>query len=311
MRIVDSHTGGEPTRTVVDGSPPLGGGTMAERLDALRAVDHLRTAVTAEPRAPEGAVAAFLTPPASEGAIAGAIFGNRTGYLGMCGHGAIGVVETLAHLGRIDRGAGRLTLDTPAGPIRAERFEDGSVEIENVASRAYRLDVTIDVPGVGEIAGDIAYGGNWFFLIHAASVRARDIADLSQRASRIRDALRTQGVTGEGGAQIDHVEFFGPPERADADAKNFVLCPDGAYDRSPCGTGTSAKMAVLSARGQLRPGQTWRQESIIGSLFTGRIARAEDGAVTPFVRGRAFITGEAFLHFDPADPFRYGIAPTG
>ena len=308
MRLIDSHTQGEPTRVVVEGIAHYDGATMVERRDALqRTSDHLRTAITSEPRASEGSVAAFLTPPVNADAIAGVIFANRAGYLGMCGHGAIGVVETLAYLGRIDRAACRLALDTPVGTIHAERFDDGSVEIQNVASYAHRLDVTVDVPGVGQVTGDIAYGGNWFFLVNASDVRAEQIPQLTARTMLIRDALRANGVTGAHGASIDHIELFGPPQRQDADAKNYVLCPDGAYDRSPCGTGTSAKMAVLFARGQLRPGELWRQESIVGSHFIGRIETGGSAGIVPFVRGRAYITGEATLRFDPEDPFIYGL----
>ncbi|HEV7178792.1 MAG TPA: proline racemase family protein [Candidatus Baltobacteraceae bacterium] len=315
VRLIDSHTEGEPTRVLVDGGPSLRASTMIERVDELRADwDHLRTAIAAEPRAPEGAVVAFLTPPVTADAIAGVIFANRADYLSMCGHGSIGVARTLVHLGRIPDGPGRFALDTPAGAIAAELFDDASVEIRNVASRAYRLDVELDLPDVGTIAGDIAYGGNWFFLVDVAKYLAgvelgvHNAGFLTHVTQRIRDALRARGITGEDGATIDHVELFGPPRRPDADATNFVLCPDGAYDRSPCGTGTSAKMAVLAARGALQPGDVWRQESVTGGLFTGRIA-ASGNDVVPYIRGRAFVSGETTLFFDPKDPFRYGIVP--
>lgn len=311
LRVIDSHTEGEPTRVVTAGLPILDGAAMMERRRHLqREWDFLRTAITAEPRASEGAVAAFLIPPVAANAAVGVIFANRAGYLGMCGHASIGVVHTLAELGLVKRGD-RVTLETPVGNVCAQRFEDGSVEIQNVRSRAYRLDVTLNVPGIGHITGDIAYGGNWFFLVDAQQLGTElalaNLSTLTTQASAIRNALRTQGIVGEGNAEIDHVEIFGPPARPDADAKNFVLCPDGAYDRSPCGTGTSAKMAVLAARGRLEAGRLWRQESIIGSLFTGRIEAAGERGVIPFIRGYAYLTSETTLRFDPKDPYRYGI----
>lgn len=294
MRLIDSHTGGEPTRVVVDGMPHLDGATMAQRRDILqRDWDHLRIAITHGADAPEGTVVAYLTPPVSVDAVAGVVFADRGAYLGMCGHGSIGVVETLVHLGRLTDADRVLSLDTPVGIIRAERFDDRTVEIRNVPSYAYRLGVAVDVPGIGTVTGDIAYGGNWFFLIDTDDVLAENIPQLVQRTLAIHAALRLQGITGEAGAEIDHIELTGAPLRSDADAKNFVLCPSGEYDRSACGTGTSAKMAVLAARGRLGPGDVWRQESITGSLFTGRIEAAGEKTIVPFIRGRAYVTGEA------------------
>ena len=313
LRAIDSHTEGEPTRVLIEGAPVLRGAAMAERRDELqREWNHLRTALTAEPRASEGCVAAFLTDPVTDGAVAGVIFANRAGYLQMCGHGTIGVARTLRYLGRIAAGTQRFTLDTPAGTISVQSFDDGSVEICNVVSRAYQLDVALDVPGVSPIAGDIVYGGNWFFLADVAQfanvrLELERTEELTAITKAIQAALDDQRITGEDGARIDHVELYGPPERADADAKNFVLCPDGAYDRSPCGTGTSAKMAVLAARGELKPGDVWHQESITGTLFTGHYEPAARG-ITPFVRGRAFITGETTIIFDTDDPLMYGVA---
>lgn len=314
MRVVDSHTEGEPTRVLVEGGPQLGGVTMEEKRDELqRDWDYMRTALTGEPRASEGTVAAILTEPVTQGATAGVIFANRSAYLGMCGHGTIGVARTLQHLGRIAGGAQRFSLDTPAGNVEVECFDDGSVQVRNVASYAYRLDVPLDVPQIGRITGDVAYGGNWFFLVDATKLELNlriglaNSAELTALAKSIDGALRDQKITGENGAIIDHVELFSAPQRADADSKNFVLCPDGAYDRSPCGTGTSAKMAVLARRGELREGELWRQESITGTLFTGRYERC-DHEIVPFIRGRAFITGETTLFFERDDPFRYGIA---
>src|SRR5262249_43948032 len=153
-------------------------------------------------------------------------------------------------------------------------------------------DVAVDVPDLGRVTGDVAWGGNWFFLteLRAPALELANVAALTDATSGIRDALRAAGVTGRDGAPIDHVELFGPPLRKDADSRNFVLCPGLAYDRSPCGTGTSAKLAVLAARGKLAPGQRWRQESITGSRFEGWLEE-RGGALVPRIRGRAYVTG--------------------
>src|SRR4051794_22061838 len=270
IRVIDSHTEGEPTRVVIDGWPQPVGSTMAERRDDMRAhYDHLRRAVVCEPRGHDAIVGALLTPPVTPGAAAGIIFFNNGTYLGMCGHGLIGVVRTLEYLGRVRPGVSRY--DTPVGTVSAELSPDGSVTIENVASRCIATDVAVDVPGVGRVVGDIAYGGNWFFLTHVEGVtigldRARDLTRLTQS---IQDALRARGITGANGADIDHIELSAAPSRRDADRRNFVLCSGGEYDRSPCGTGTSAVMAARYRRGELALGESWRQESVAGSLFTG------------------------------------------
>lgn len=311
IRVVDSHTEGEPTRVVVEGWRQPAGATMAQRRDALAAhADHLRSAVVCEPRGHDAMVGALLTPPVTPDAAAGVIFFNNVGYLGMCGHGTIGVVRTLEHLGRIS--TGRVSLDTPVGPVSAVLEGDGAVTIRNVPSYCHAIDVAVDVPGIGKVVGDVAYGGNWFFITHldAVPVTLRRADELTRLTRAIMDALHAQGITGAGGAAIDHVELSAPPGRPDADSRNFVLCPGGAYDRSPCGTGTSARMAALHARGTLAVGAKWRQESITGSLFTGWLEQ-QDGKLIPCIRGTAHITGESMLFFDPADPFRAGFTATG
>ncbi|BDE06111.1 hypothetical protein WPS_13870 [Vulcanimicrobium alpinum] len=234
------------------------------------------------------------------------LFCNDVGYLGMCGHGTIGVVRTLQHLGRIAPGVVRI--DTPAGTVAATLHDDGSASVENVPSFLHARDVAVDVDGLGRIIGDVAYGGNWFFLtsLPAPALDVRNAAALLDAATRIREALGRSAITGAHGAAIDHVELFGPPLRADADARSFVLCPGAAYDRSPCGTGTSAKMAALHARGRLPLHATWRQESITGGLFTGTLAM-HDGALVPTTRGRAYVTAETTLLFDRDDPYRFGF----
>ncbi len=311
IEVVDSHTEGEPTRVVLAGWPQPEGETMAARRDDLaRRFDPLRQAVVCEPRGHDAVVGALLTPPVEAGSQAGVVFFNNVGYLGMCGHGLIGVVRTLAHLGRLAPGAVRI--DTPAGTVEAELQDDGSVAIENVPARLVARDVAVDVPGVCRIAGDVAYGGNWFFLTRLPDepIELANLDRLLAKTRAILAALAAAGIGGDGGAAIDHVELFGPPGRPDADSRNFVLCPGGVFDRSPCGTGTSAKMAALHARGELALGEVWRQESVTGSLFSGWLTERTTPAgpvLVPHVRGRAAITAEATLRFAADDPFRGGF----
>lgn len=307
IEVIDSHTEGEPTRVVLSGWPEPPGATVAERRDWLRREgEQLRRATVLEPRGHDAVVGALLVPADRAEAVTGVVFFNDVSWLGMCGHGLIGVVRTLAHLGRIDPGV--LEIDTPVGPVSARLHEDGAVTIRNVPSRLHRADVSVDVPGLGTVTGDIAWGGNWFFLTRLDD-QPLELArrhELLRVTTMIRDALGANGITGDDGGLIDHIELFGPATRTDADARNFVLCPGSAYDRSPCGTGTSAKMAVLHAHGRLAIGARWRQESIIGSLFTGWLQ--QDGAdLVPYIRGRAWITGRATLHFEQDDPFMHGL----
>ncbi|MDB4875837.1 MAG: proline racemase [Gemmatimonadetes bacterium] len=305
IRVVDSHTEGEPTRVIVDGWPAPAGATMEERREDLRRnADHLRRAVVCEPRGHAAIVGALLTPPVNADSHSGVIFFNNGTYLGMCGHGLIGVVRTLAYLGRLTPGVVRF--DTPVGTVSAELNADGSVTIENVAARCHALDVRVEVPGLGVVTGDVGYGGNWFFVTHVSlPLTMANVPELMRTTQAIQDAIDDQGVAG--GAPIDHIELSGPAMRADADARNFVLCSGGEYDRSPCGTGTSAAMAILHARGKLALGDEWQQESITGSRFTGWLTEGPGGELIPHIRGTAFVTGEATLRFDPADPFQLGI----
>jgi 4-hydroxyproline epimerase len=308
LHVVDSHTEGEPTRVVVAGWPSATAGDMPSRRDEMRLLhDPLRRGLLLEPRGNETLVGAILTPPVSAGAVAGVVFCNDAGYLGMCVHATIGVVRTLEFLGRI--GLGLVHLDTPAGPVSADLHRDGSVTVSNVAARCTALDVELDVPGLGRIAGDVAYGGNWFFLADAGGLRLEreNAAALLSATKAIRSALERAGITGDDGAPIDHVELFGPARRADADARNFVLCPGAAYDRSPCGTGTSAKLAALYRRGRIAVGQRWLQEGIAGGVFEGCVRALEGDSVLPDIRGRAYVTAKATLRFDPADPYRFGL----
>ena len=307
VEVVDSHTEGEPTRVVIAGWPQPEGATMAERRAFLiQHQDRLRQAVVCEPRGHDAIVGALITPPVVAGSASGVIFFNNAGALGMCGHGLIGLVRTLEFLGRL--GPGPLRIDTPVGTVGAVLEAECAVTIENVPAFCHARDVALDVPGLGRVTGDVAWGGNWFFLteLEAPPLELANAAALTDATARILEALRAQRVTGRDGGEIDHVELFGPPRRKDADSRNFVLCPGLAYDRSPCGTGTSAKMAVLAARGKLAPGERWRQESITGSLFEGWL-EDRNGILVPFVRGRAYVTGRAALFFGASDPFREGF----
>ena len=315
-RIIDSHTGGEPTRVVVTGGPDLGNGDMAQRRSRFRdAHDAWRRAVVNEPRGSDVIVGALLCAPVDAASTCGAIFFNNVGYLGMCGHGTIGLIATLSYLGRVQPGDHRI--ETPVGIVTTTLHADGTVTVANVPSWRHAAQVRVEVPGHGIVHGDVAWGGNWFFLCsdHGLPLEARRVDDLAAFAARVRDALRQQGVTGLAGADIDHVELVGPATDPDNNARNFVLCPGGAFDRSPCGTGTSAKLACLADDGKLAPGAPWRQESVIGSVFTGRYTRPSAplpdvpaDAVLPLIHGRAYVTLDATLVFDPADAFAWGLA---
>ena len=306
MRAIDSHTGGEPTRVVVEGFPDLGAGPIAARLEIFRHnFDHLRSAIVCEPRGHNAVVGALLCEPFGRDSDAGVIFFNNVGFLGMCGHGTIGLIKTLEYMGKI--GVGTYKIETPVGTVEAELQEDGSISITNVPSFRYAKDVVVAVPGFGDVVGDIAYGGNWFFLIgdHNLNIEFVNLEKLTEYAVAVRNALKTSGIRGEAGAAIDHIEVFA--STANADSRNFVLCPGLEYDRSPCGTGTSAKLACLFADEKLKEGETWRQESIVGSIFEGSL-KLVDGKIVPTIRGTAHVVSELTLLFDEADPFRFGIA---
>ena len=352
VQIIDSHTGGEPTRVVVSGGPDLGRGSMAERrLVFQERFDEFRTAVVNEPRGSDVIVGALLCEPVDPTCAAGVIFFNNVGPLWMCGHGTIGLGVTLGHLGRIKAGTHRI--ETPVGIVTIDYDGANRVSLENVPSYRITKDVTVEVEELGLVTGDIAWGGNWFFLVDAAkklflnlqhdeqtphpnplpagpgrgdkAQAARplsvpcpsllapippfglaDVERLTNIAWRIRQALERNGITGADGGVIDHIELFGPPGDAANHGRNFVLCPGRAYDRSPCGTGTSAKLACLYADGKLQPGEVWRQESILGSVFEGSV-RLDGDKLIPRVTGTAYVTAEATLLLDSADPFQMGI----
>ncbi|HWE92392.1 MAG TPA: 4-hydroxyproline epimerase [Tepidisphaeraceae bacterium] len=307
IQVIDSHTGGEPTRVIISGGPDLGSGSLAARVAVFREkFDAIRSAVVNEPRGSDVMVGALLCEPVDPTCAAGVIFFNNVGYLNMCGHGTIGLVVTLAHMGRIGPGTHRI--ETPVGVVSATLEDANHVTVRNVPSYRHAKGVKVNVAGHGPVTGDVAWGGNWFFLVydHGQELSLTNVERLTDFAWRVREALVREGVTGADGAEIDHVELFGPPTITDCHSRNFVLCPGKAYDRSPCGTGTSAKIACLMADGKLREGERWRQESIIGSVFEA-YATIEDGQIIPHIRGSAYVNAEATLLLDPNDPFRAGI----
>ncbi len=305
IRFLDSHTGGEPTRLVLEGGPELGGGPLAERVERFRLEhDRFRSAIVNEPRGSDPVVGALLTPPHRPGCDFGVIFFNNVDYLGMCGHGTIGLVASLAHLGRTQQGVVRI--DTPVGVVAAELQPGGEVSFENVPSWRHAHDISVHVNGLGEVRGDVAWGGNWFFLVeeHGLTLELGNVEALTDFAWRVRKAVNTQGFP-----EVDHVELFAPSRNSAAQSQNFVLCPGKAYDRSPCGTGTSAKLACLAAAGKLAEGEVWIQESLIGSGFAARYRWLDRtaGKISPIITGTAFMSAEGTLLLDPHDPFCWGI----
>ncbi len=310
MRVIDSHTEGEPTRLVLNGGPDLGHGSLAERR-AILARDHdsFRRSVVLEPRGHEALVGALLCEPHDKSCTAGVIFFNNENYLGMCGHGTIGLAVTLAHLKRMSPGLHRV--ETPVGIVTVNLVSETEAEIENVPSYRYAKAVTVAVPGHGHVTGDVAWGGNWFFLCKSAPcpVDEKHLTQLTAFALAVQKALHDSGVTGAMGQEIDHIEVFGPP-LAGGDSRSFVLCPGGAFDRSPCGTGTSAKLACLAADGALAEGQSWIQESVTGGRFLTRYRRDAAGQIIPIIRGRAFVVKDATLIRHPNDPYADGLRTT-
>lgn len=309
LRIIDSHTAGEPTRVVISGGPvmPEKGAALARKFLREEA-DWMRRCLIGEPRGFDAVVGAFLCKPADESCVTGVVFFNNGGYLPSCIHGTIGVIRTLQHMGRI--GVGSHRLEIPVGIVTVDLSADGNVTVENVPSYRSHKDVALDVPGYGKITGDIAWGGNWFFLIarQGPPVMQSGIAELMAFTTAVRRVLDSSGIRSKEGDLIDHVEIFADPEEGVvADSQNFVLCPGGAYDRSPCGTGTSGKLACLAADGKLAEGEILRQAGIVGTVFEGSYRRIDADRIAPIVTGRAWITAESDIIIEPDDPFGFGI----
>lgn len=306
VEIVDSHTAGEPTRVVTAGGPDLGNGPLSERVRRWSStLDHYRSAIVNEPRGSDVLVGALLCEPVDRTCAAGVIFFNNVGYLGMCGHGTIGVVETLRHLGRLQPGT--IRLETPVGVVAATLHPDGRVSIENVPSYRHHADVVVDLPVWGRFVGDVAWAGNWFYLVHtgnALPLTLPNVDVLTDLAWQLR-----QRVNAGGFPEVDHVELFSEAQDPGGHSRNFVLCPGKAYDRSPCGTGTSAKLACLAAQGDLAPGETWVQESILGTRFEASYVwhDHERLSIIPTITGRACVNAEGRLLIDERDPFAWGI----
>ena len=319
FKIIDSHTGGEPTRMVYNGFPDLVGDTIQDKLQSFKQnFDHLRQSIILEPRGNDVLVGALLLPASNPKATAGIIFFNNTGYLGMCGHGTIGVIISLAYQQKIS--AGVHWLETPVGLVKATLHDDNSCSVQNVPSYRHKKQVEIHVPQLGLIRGDIAWGGNWFFLVseHGQDIQASNVKQLTQVTMQIKQALVAANITGENGGEIDHIELFADSDDTKVDSKNFVLCPGSAYDRSPCGTGTSAKLACLAADNRLAPEQLWQQQGIVGSVFTGSYQHATDlnniesttypeHTIIPTIRGHAYVCAETTLIVQEDDPFKWGI----
>ena len=307
IQIIDSHTAGEPTRVVVSGGPDLKNGPLAKRRELFQQQhDRFRAAIVNEPRGSDVVVGALLVEPEDTSCAAGVIFFNNVGYLGMCGHGMIGLIVTLAHLGRIKPGEHRI--ETPVGIVTATLKSNGEVSVANVPSWRSKKAVTIDLPGHSSVTGDVAWGGNWFYLVerHGLELGLHNLDTLTDYCWRVRQAINSQGFP-----EIDHVELFAPATLPGAHSRNFVQCPGKAYDRSPCGTGTSAKLACLAADGKLAENTPWVQESIIGSTFEGKYQwlDRDAGKILPLITGRAYVNAEATQLLDPQDPFCWGIAP--
>lgn len=310
IRVIDSHTGGEPTRVLYEGLSDLEGASMKEKRSSFsRDYEWLRTAIICEPRGFEAIVGALLTEPENPGSVAGVIFFNNVGCLNGCLHGTIGVAVTLYHLGRIDLGTHRI--DTATGTVTVEVGAGGRVTVGNVRSYCFRSGVEVALEDGQLVKGDIAWGGNWFFLTDApgdCQLGLDNVGPLTDYAWSIREALKRNGIAGEDGGEIDHIELFGPPSSEESDSRNFVLCPGREFDRSPCGTGTSAKLACLHSHGLLAEGEIWRQAGILDTVFSGSVREAEEGGVYPTVSGSAYITGESSLRIDPSEPFAFGIS---
>ncbi|MGB7262135.1 MAG: proline racemase family protein [Albidovulum sp.] len=308
MHVIDSHTGGEPTRVILDGAPDLGVGPLADRARLL-ATEHsaFYRSVLLEPRGQPAMVGALLVKPVDPGCVTGVIYFDADAVLGMCGHGTIGLVVTLAHMGRI--GIGTHRIETPVGVVEVTLNDANTVTVTNIESRRVHHAASVEVDGLGTVTGDVAYGGNWFFIIDPSPipVEPRNIRLLTDAGIAIRAATVAQGIGGEAGQPIDHVVFQEASPKKDVHSRNFVLCPDDAYDRSPCGTGSSARLACLAADGLLLAGEEIVQESIIGSPYRLSYQLGIGGGVKPTITGQAWIMAESTLFFGQNDPFRHGI----
>ncbi|MCK6582432.1 MAG: proline racemase family protein [Anaerolineales bacterium] len=282
-------------------------------------------------------VGAYLVPPADPTCQFGVIYFNNIGYLGMCGHGTIGLIASLAYLGKVQPGV--IRVETPVGVVEATLHDmslrgghlffptkqppvdreiasgkehrprndvyPNKVSVKNIPAYRHLTHVPVTVDGK-TVHGDVAWGGNWFFLVHdhGMDVNMQNLETLTDFSWRVREQLTANGITGANGAEIDHVELFA--STPEADSKSFVLCPGKAYDRSPCGTGTSAKLACLYGDGKLQVGQVWKQQSVVGSIFEGSI-QLDGDKIIPTITGEAWVMSEGTILVDERDPFGKGI----
>lgn len=308
MHVIDSHTGGEPTRVILDGGPDLGSGPLAGRAQRLATEyrDFYRSVIL-EPRGQPAMVCALLVEPVDKTCVTGVIYFDAEAVLGMCGHGTIGLAVTLFHMGRIGLGSHRI--ETPVGVVTVDVQDANTVTVTNVESRRLASGLSVDIDGIGTVTGDLAYGGNAFFIVDPSPipVSAANIPQLTEVTIAVRQAVIAQGFGAEAGLTVDHVIFYGPAETPTGHSRNFVLCPDNAYDRSPCGTGSSARLACLAAAGRLAEGEEIVQESVIGSTYRLSYRTGPTGGVIPSITGQAYVMAESKLFFLPQDPFRTGI----
>jgi 4-hydroxyproline epimerase len=325
---IDGHTAGNPVRLIAGGAPLLRGSSMAERrLDFLDRFDWIRTSLCFEPRGHDMMSGGFLYPPTQDDTDIGILFIETSGCLPMCGHGTIGMITFGLEQGLIrPRVPGQLSVEVPAGRIEISYTTDGdkvtAVKIRNVASYLAVRDVDIDIPGFGSLRVDVSYGGNFYAIIEPQgaykSLDDLGAARILELSPRIREALRAKvtpvhpddpNIKG-----VSHVLWADKPKSAGADGRNAVFYGDKAIDRSPCGTGTSARLAHLAAKGVLRVGGSFVHESYIGSRFTGIVEAATNvgdfEAIIPSIEGSAIATGINTIWVDRADPFWAGFSVT-
>ncbi len=309
MHVIDSHTGGEPTRVILDGGPDLGSGPLGERAQRLASeYESFYRSIMLEPRGQPAMVGALLVEPVDPGCVTGVIYFDADAVLGMCGHGTIGMAVTLAHLGRIGIGIHRI--ETPVGVVSIELSDPNTVTVTNVESRRVQRGISIKVDGLGTVTGDLAYGGNWFFIVDPSPipVTTSNIRRLTDATIAVREAAIAAQICGESGEPVDHVIFQDTSPNKGMHSRNFVLCPDDTYDRSPCGTGSSARLACLAADDRLSPGEEIVQESVIGSPYRLSYQPGHNGGVIPTIIGQAYVMAESKLIFAELDPFKNGIS---
>lgn len=326
IQAIDSHTMGEPTRIVVGGVPRIPGKTMPEKKTYLEEhMDNLRTAIMLEPRGHKDMFGSIITQPTRSDADLGIIFMDGGGYLNMCGHGSIGAATVAVETGMVEvtEPYTNIILEAPAGLIKAKvKVEDGKAietSIENVPAFLYKQDVKINVPQIGEVTVDIAFGGSFFILVKAADlgieIDAKNSNKITEIGLQIRDIVNStveiKHPTLEHIKTADLVEIYGPAKNPKATLQNVVVFGAGQIDRSPCGTGTSAKMATLYAKGLLKENEEFVYESILGTMFKGQVLGTtkvgDIEAVIPEITASAYVTG--FNHFviDESDPVKYGF----